>query len=60
MKTEVSENTVRIKGDLFGENRHIMVYVSKSDDNDHYNILLIKYGMDCLTSITKEFSYQNG
>ena len=35
-----------------GKNRHIMVNVSKSDDNDHYNILLIKYGMDCLTSIT--------
>ena len=53
MKLEFDGHYVRLKGEEFGENRHIKIYVSSSRGEDYYSFSIVKNGMEhsCLPSV---------
>ena len=44
MKIEIDGNNIRIKGDKFGKERHLLVHCSEMGGEDYYSITVVKDG----------------
>lgn len=47
MKVEIDGSEIRIKGEICGKERHLLIYCNQMGDDDYYSISIIKDGMQC-------------